>query len=122
MPRWSDVFVATMRRRQGNSRSKTTRSDQITWAGIYCNRKVVVVSTVRLCYGNLAHFILNSGARIGCHDWNLRGGHYVDLAVQTSPPLSNDELRQLARLAATEEARPVRARRYGELLDQGVTP
>ena len=120
--RWSDIFTLAVRRKRGGSRSKTVAGDQMIWAGVYCNRKLIVVSRVRLAYGNLAHFVVNSGARIGCHDWRLSGGHYIDLAVETSSPISDQELRDIARLAATEEDRPIRVRRRGELLSEGVTP
>jgi hypothetical protein len=120
--RWSDVFTLAIRRKRGSSRSKTVAADQMIWAGVYRDRKLIVISTVRLAYGYLAHFVVNSGARIGCHDWSLPGGHYVDLAVKAGSPISDKELRDIARLAATEENRPIRVRRSGELLSQSVTP
>ena len=46
----------------------------------------------------------------------------LDLAVKTSSPISDEELRDIARLAAMEEDRPIRVRRSGELLSHGVTP
>ena len=79
-----------------------------------------VVSTVRLTFGNLAHFVINSGARIGAHEWNLPGGHYVDLRVSSAYPVGGDQLFRLGQLAATEETRPIRVRRWDERLEDGV--
>jgi len=79
-----------------------------------------VLSAVRLIEGNLAHFTVSSNARIGENDWNLHGGHFVDLAVSSNHPLTDDELRSIGRLALTEETRPVSIRRAREPLSSSL--
>lgn len=69
---------------------------------------------------NMAHFLVHSGARIGTHDWNLRGGHYVDLRVPTHNRLTPDELRRIGELARTEDNRPVWVRQGTDRLDNAV--
>jgi hypothetical protein len=93
-------------------------ADQITWQGIFRGHAVCVVSTVRLVLGNLAHFNVNSAARIGARSWKLPGGHYVDLTVE-SRRLSNEDLLAIGKLAAAMDSRPVRVRRRGERLAEG---
>ena len=104
--KWTDVFTIVSRSETPRGGAKTTKADVFRWGGVYLGRKVEVTSTVRLVLGNMAHFMVNSGARISCHpgpgtpgyggktgDWNLRGGHYVDLCVKSSePPLTDEEL------------------------------
>jgi len=82
---WTDVFSEVSRRKVGNC--KTLPADEITWQGVFQGQPVCVVSTVRLVMGNLAHFSVNSGARIGARPWKLPGGYCIDLAVE-----SRDEL------------------------------
>jgi len=65
---------------------------------------------------------VNSGARTGSHDWSLPGGYYIDLVVETSSPISDEELGDIARLAATEEDRPIRVRRRGESWSHAMNP
>jgi hypothetical protein len=42
-----------------------------------------------------------------------RAGHWVDLVVKLSKPVSNEELQALEELAQAIDPRPVRARRAG---------
>jgi hypothetical protein len=121
--KWTDTFAAVDRKGDDLSRSpghKTSKADVIRWGGVWLGKKIEVISTVRLVYGNLAHFVNNSGARIGCHDWNLPGGHYVDLQVRCGQPLTDDDLLALGRLAASEDTRMIRVRRYKERLAEGL--
>jgi hypothetical protein len=118
--RWTDVFTVISRKQLGQN-WKTTKADQITWSGIFERLPVRVVSTVRLTFGNLAHFTINSGARIGAHDWNLPGGHYIDLRVQCAQPLDDVQLLRLGQMAASEENRPIRVRRWKERLCDGIS-
>lgn len=83
---WSQVFRVVGRKKRGQG-WKTTTADEITWTGTFEGLPIVVVSTVRLTGGNMAHFLRNSGARIGAHDWTLAGGHYIDLRVLSKAPL-----------------------------------
>jgi hypothetical protein len=115
MPRrWSDVFTLISQRKVGHCLGKTTPADELTWEGIFDGQPICVVSTVRLTSGNLAHFLTHSGARIGTHDWNLVGGHFVDLVVHARRPLDTAQLLSLGQLAMTEDTRPVCVRRHGE--------
>jgi hypothetical protein len=116
---WTDVFMEASRRKVGNCGGKTLPADQIVWQGIFRGHAVCVVSTVRLVLGNLAHFNVNSAARIGAHPWKLPGGHYVDLTVESRPQLSNEDLLAIGELAAAMDSRPVRVRRRGERLAEG---
>ena len=119
--RWADVFTVISRKQLGQNR-KTTKADQITWSGIFERMPLQVVSTVRLTFGNLAHFVINSGARIGAHESSLPGGHYVDLRVSSGAyTVGDDQLLRLGQLAATEETRPIRVRRWKERLYDGVS-
>ena len=117
---WSDVFSVT-RQAKTHGGWKTTPADKITWYGIVNGRVVCVVSTVRLIEGSMAHFTVSSNARIGENAWNLRGGHFVDLAVSSRHPLTDTELRQIGELALTEETRPVAVRRTEERLSAAIT-
>lgn len=116
---WTDIFSEVSRRMVGNCGAKTLPADQITWQGIFRGHCVCVVSTVRLVLGNLAHFSVNSAARIGAHSWKLPGGHYIDLTVESRPELSDEDLLAIGELAATMDARPVRVRRRPERLAEG---
>lgn len=116
---WTRTFTLVSRRQRGQN-WKTTAADEMTWAGLFEGMPVRVVSTVRLTFGNLAHFTVHSGARIGAHDWNLPGGHYVDLCVACVHALDDAQLLCLGQLAATEENRPIRVRRFGERLTAAV--
>ena len=69
---------------------------------------------------NRSVFLIHSGARIGTNDWNLRGGHYVDLRILSRDPLSPEALRRLAELARTEDDRPVSVRQGKQLLADAV--
>ena len=119
--RWSDAFVIRTRERTGNSRTKTRQGEQIVWDGCFAGQPLCVISTVRLVGSNLAHFLVSSNARIGSHDWNLRGGHYVDLRVISKHPLSREELLRLGQLAKTEEHRPIYIRQQHERLDDALS-
>ena len=113
---WTDVFSEVSRRKVGKCANKTLPADEITWRGLFRGHAVSVVSTVRLVMGNLAHFTVNSGARIGAHSWDLPGGYYVDLAVESVDGLTDEDLLSIGQLAAAVEARPVWVRRRGERL------
>ena len=117
--RWSDAFsqVGAAERGQG---SKTSKADVMIWQGYFEGSLLCVISTVRLTGSNLAHFLVHSGARIGTNDWNLRGGHCVDLRVLSRDSLSPDALRRLAELARTEDVRPVSVRQGRQLLADAV--
>jgi hypothetical protein len=78
---WTDIFTDVSRRKVGNCAGKTLPADQIAWQGLFRGHAVCVVSVVRLVLRNLAHFNVNSAARIGAHAWKLPGGHYIDLSV-----------------------------------------
>ena len=117
---WSGVFTST-RRTTTHGGWKTTPADKLTWHGIVNGRVVCVVSTVRLIEGSMAHFTVSSNARIGENAWSLHGGHFVDLAVSSRHPLTNEELRQIGDLALTEERRPVAVRRAEERLSAAIT-
>lgn len=118
---WSDYFVALSSRRVGgNHGSKTNKAEEMIWKGCFEGRSLCVISTVRLLGSNMAHFLVHSGARIGTNDWNLRGGHYVDLRVITRDHLTSEELRRIGELARTEDIRPVRVRQGTDRLDHAV--
>ncbi len=68
----------------------------------------------------MAHFLVNSGARIGENDWSLCGGHYVDLRILTTDRLTAEELRHIGELARTEETRPFRVRQGKDRLADAV--
>lgn len=116
---WTDIFSEVGRRKVGNCGGKTLPADRITWTGLVRGRPVRVVSTVRLVLGNLAHFSVNSAARIGAHPWKLPGGHYIDLAVESRDNLSDEDLLTIGKLAAAMDTRPVRVRRRSERLAEG---
>ena len=119
--RWSDHFTVLSSRKVGaNGGWKTNKADEITWQGYFEGRLLLIVTTVRLTGSNLAHFCVNSGARIGSHDWNLKGAHFVDLRVITRNPLSPDALQRLVELARTEDDRPIAARQGRELLAKAI--
>jgi len=120
MRRWSDTFALVSQRKVGHCGGKTTPADELTWEGLFDGQLVSVISTVRLFWGNMAHFLTHSGARIGSHDWNLAGGHFVDLVVTARPPLDADQLVRLGQLALTEDHRPVFIRRHGEPLSRSL--
>ncbi|HEV2416518.1 MAG TPA: hypothetical protein VGX94_01810 [Terriglobia bacterium] len=103
----------------GNCSGKTLPADQITWQGLFGGQPICVISTVRLSLGNLAHSNVNSGARIGAHSWNLPGGHYIDLAVESRPDLSDEDLMSIGRLSAAVDDRQFRVRRRAEHLADG---
>ena len=117
---WSAHFQPIAQAPKRRKDWKTTQATQITWGGIFEGQPIRIVSTVRLTLGNLAHFVVNSGARIGSHNWNLPGGHYVDLKVYSRDKLSNEQLRHIGELAATEEERAIYIRRAGELLRDAI--
>jgi len=119
--RWSDAFDIRTRERTGNSRTKTRQGEVIVWDGSFEGQPLCVISTVRLVGGNMAHFLVSSNARIGSHDWNLRGGHYVDLRVLSKHPLSREELLRLGKLARTEENRPIYIRQERQLLNEALS-
>ena len=122
MPRrWSDVFTLISERKTSHCVGKTTLADELTWEGTFDGQPICVVSTVRLLYGNMAHFLTHSGSRIGSHDWNLPGGHFVDLVVHARRPLDHDQLLSLGQLAMTEDTRPVFVRRQGEHLKDSLS-
>jgi hypothetical protein len=116
---WTDVFREVTRRKVGNCGGKTLPADQIVWEGTFRGHAVCVVSTVRLVLGNLAHFSVNSAARIGAHSWKLPGGHYVDLTVRSRPQLSDEDLLVIGELAAAMDSRPIWVRRRGERMAEG---
>ena len=119
--RWSDHFSILSSRQVGtNGGWKTTKADEITWQGYFEGRLLLIVTTVRLTGSNVAHFCVNSGARIGENAWNLNGGHFVDLRVINRDPLSPDALHRLGELARTEDNRPIAARQGRELLAQAI--
>ena len=66
-------------------------------------------------------FLTHSGARIGTFDWNLVGGHFVDLVVHARRPLDTAQLLSLGQLAMTEDTRPVFVRRQGEALKDSLS-
>lgn len=117
---WSQVFIAVGRKKRGQG-WKTTTADEITWTGRFEDLPIVVVSTVRLTGGNMDHFVRNSGARIGAHDWTLAGGHYIDLRVLSKVALDDSQLQRLGQLAATEDDRPITVRRWKERLSDAIT-
>ena len=79
-------FTLISQRKAGHCDGKTTPADGLTWEGIFDGQPICVVSTVRLMCGNMTHFPTHSGARIGTYDWNLVGGHFVDLVVSRWKP------------------------------------
>lgn len=117
---WTDIFSEVSGRKVGNCGTKTLPADQITWQGLFRGHAVCVVSSVRLVLGRLAHFNVNFAARIGAHGWTLPGGHYIDLAVQSHPELSDEDLLAIGELAMTMDTRPVRVRRRSECLAEGT--
>ena len=117
--RWSDCFSQVGAAERGTGR-KTSKAEVLIWQGYFEGALLCIISTVRLTGSNLAHFLVNSSARIGAHDWNLRGGHYVDLRVLSRDPLSAAALRRLAELARTEDPRPVAVRQGKQLLADAV--
>ena len=117
--RWSDCFSQVGAAERGTG-SKTSKAEVLIWEGYFEGALLCIISTVRLTGSNLAHFLVNSGARIGAHDWNLRGGHYVDRRVLSRDPLSAAALRRLAELARTEDSRPVAVRQGKQLLADAV--
>lgn len=117
---WSQVFRVVSRKKRGQG-WKTTTADEITWTGTFEGLPIVVVSSVRLTGGNMAHFLRNSGARIGAHDWTLAGGHYIDLRVLSKAPLDDAQLQRLGQLAATLDHRPITVRRWKERLSEAIT-
>jgi hypothetical protein len=117
---WSAYFQPVARAPKHRNDWKTTQATQITWTGVFDGQIIRIVSTVRLTLGNLAHFVVNSGARIGAHDWNLPGGHYIDLKVYSTRTLSDEQLRELGQLAGTEDERPIYVRRAGERLRDAI--
>jgi hypothetical protein len=119
--RWSDTFTLVSQRKVGHCGWKTTPADELTWEGSFDGQPVTVVSTVRLSCGNMAHFLTHSGSRIGSHDWNLVGGHYVDLVVHARHPLDSDQLLRLGQLTLTEDPGPVFIRRHGEPLSRSLS-
>ena len=122
MPRrWSDVFTLVSQRKVGHCGGKTTPADELTWEGSFDGQPISIVSTVRLTCGNMAHFLTHSGARIGTFDWNLVGGHFVDLVVHARRPLDTAQLLSLGQLAMTEDTRPVFVRRQGEALKDSLS-
>lgn len=118
---WSDYFTALSTRKVGAAGWKTNKADETMWKGYYEGRLLCVVSTVRLSGSNMAHFLVNSGARIGENAWNLCGGHYVDLRILTSDRITANELRRIGELARTEETRPVRVRQGRDRLADAVS-
>jgi len=58
----------------------------------------VCVSTVGVVLGNLSHFTVNSGARIGAHPWKLPERQYIDLRVERCSELSDEDLLPLTNL------------------------
>ena len=70
--RWSDCFSQVGAAERGTG-SKTSKAEVLIWQGYFEGALLCIISTVRLTGSNLAHFLVNSGARIGAHDWNLRG-------------------------------------------------
>lgn len=99
---------------------ETNKANEITWQGCFEGRLLLIVTTVRLTSSNLAHFCVNSGARIGENSWDLNGGHFVDVRVITRDPLGLDALRRLGELARTEDNRNVAVRQGRELLAQAL--
>jgi hypothetical protein len=116
---WTDIFREVGRRKVGNCGRKTLPADQIVWQDVFRGRPVRVVSTVRLVLGNLAHFSVNSAARIGAHSWKLPEGHYIDLVVENRDDLSDEDLLAIGGLAAAIDTRPVRVWRRSERLAEG---
>ncbi len=100
--------------------SKTSKADVMVWEGFFEGHLLCIVSTVRLTGSNLAHFLVHSRARIGTHDWSLRGGHYIDLRVLSRKTLTEEQLRHIGELARTDETRPVAVRQRRQQLDQAV--
>ncbi len=88
--RWSDCFSQVGAAERGTG-SKTSNAEVLIWEGYFEGALLCIISTVRLTGSNLAHFLVNSGARIGAQDWSLRGGHYVDLRVLSRDPASLDQ-------------------------------
>lgn len=117
---WSDYFIALSTRKIGTAGWKTSQADEMMWKGQFDGRLLCVVSTVRLSGSNMAHFLVNSGARIGENAWNLCGGHYVDLRILTSDRLTAAELQRIGELARTEDTRPVRVRQGRDRLADAI--
>lgn len=117
---WTDVFRIVRRAPRRSPGNKSLTADVITWQGAFNSNPMLVTSTVRLTYGGLAHFLISSNARIGAHDYNIPGGHYVDLCVESLYPLSDSDLLTLARLAARQDERPIRIRRRGQRLGEAI--
>ena len=118
--RWRDCFLLVGIDERGIG-SKTSKADLMLWEGSFERHLMCVHSTIRLTGSNLAHFLVHSGARIGCHSWSLRGGHYVDLRVLCRDVLTLDELRRLGELARTEETRPIMVRQGKDLLADAIS-
>ncbi len=117
--RWRDCFSQVGAAERGIG-IKTSKAEVLIWQGYFEGALLCIISTVRLTGSNLAHFLVNSGARIGENDWKLYGGHYVDLRVLSRDPLSTAALRRLAELARTEESRPVSVRQGKQLLADAI--
>lgn len=117
--RWSDYFTQVGAGLRGIPQAKTTQADTQVWEGSFEGHLLCVHSTVRLTGGNMAHFLVHSGARIGSHAWNLRGGHYVDLRILSRDVFTPEELRRLGRLAQTEDTRSFVVRQGKQTLSQG---
>ncbi len=119
MNRWRDHFVQIGATARGLN-SKTSKADVMVWEGHFDGHLLCIVSTVRLTAGNLAHFLVNSGKRIGSNDWSLHGGHYTDLRVLSRTTLTTPQLLRIAQLARTDDTRPVAVRQGKMHLDEAV--
>ncbi len=118
---WSDYFDALSAREVGTAGWKTSKAKETIWKGHFEGRLLSVVSTVRLSASNMAHFLVNSGARIGENKWSLYGGHYVDLRILATDRLTTEELKRIGELARTEDTRPVRVRQGTDRLADAVS-
>lgn len=118
--RWSDHFQQVGSRTRPDGHSKTTPADEQVWQGYFEGKLLCIHTTVRLTGGNMAHFLVHSGARIGSHPWYLRGGHYVDMRVLSRETLSTEELKRLGELARTEDQRSIAVRQGRETLAEAV--
>jgi hypothetical protein len=97
-------------RRKVNGGPKATASDEITWAGLWRERRWLLVSRPRL-NNPLESFVTSSGHRLR-DSWVGSSGHWIDLVVKEPRNPSDDELEELQVLAQQVDSRPVRVRRY----------
>lgn len=109
-----DCFVETARRLVGGG-PKTTPATQLEWRGHLAGVAMRLRSTVRLREPS-EHFLTPSNMRLR-HSHVGRSGHFVDIEVlDASASLTPELLRQIERMAAAVDDRPILVRPAGSRL------